>query len=361
MADQDSNNQVITIDSEISKILGLEDNFDLDPDEYLQLIREKLVQYDFLSASKKITPEQEEEQRLLASQVRAIREQKRIGDVKFTTGNVKNKINADSFFNRKPEETKEPEKRIVDPSRLLSGSTKTGDIIKYKSQKVEELKDEKPKVEELKEENPEEDDGESKKLIAISNILDSILSIFKNQFKFDQKKTEEQRRDKETKKREKRESGLEKGFAMVTGAVKKMLAPLQNIFEQIWKYFFFTFLGKMFTDLMGWLEDPKNKKKVEVLGRFLKDWWPLLLGAYIAFATPFGFLVRGAIKMVLGLTGKILGLLPKLLRLSKGLITSAPAKAAGRLLLTAVTNPLVVAGAVTGLAAGTAVVRRLGE
>ena len=64
MADQDSNNQVITIDSEISKILGLEDNFDLDPDEYLQLIREKLVQYDFLSASKRITPEQEEQQRL---------------------------------------------------------------------------------------------------------------------------------------------------------------------------------------------------------------------------------------------------------------------------------------------------------
>jgi hypothetical protein len=43
--------------------------------------------------------------------------------------------------------------------------------------------------------------------------------------------------------------------------------------------------------------------------------------------------------MVLGLTGKILGLLPKLLRLSKGLITSAPVRSAARMAANVVTSP----------------------
>ena len=41
---------------------------------------------------------------------------------------------------------------------------------------------------------------------------------------------------------------------------------------------------------MDWLGDPKNAQKVSVLGRFLKDWWPALLGLYFM---PFkGFMVR---------------------------------------------------------------------
>jgi len=339
MDDQDPNNQVITIDSEISRILGLEDNFDLDPDEYLQLVRAKLVEYDILAGSKNITPEQQEEQRILASQVREIRAQKRTGNIKYNTGKVGKRINKDAFFNKKPEETKEPEKRIVDPSKLLPGTVKTGEIIKSKTQRVEDLKREKP-------------EEENKGLFTIQKILNSILDNLKNQFKFDQKKTEEQRREKETKKREKKESGLEKGFAMVKSAVKKMLAPFQNILDQIFKYFFFTFLGKMFTDLMNWLSDPKNKKKVEVLGRFLKDWWPLLLGAYLMFASPLGLFIKGALKMIGGLTSQILKLLPRLLNLSKSLVTSRPARAAGSALLNVVRSPFVwFPAAVAGTAA----------
>lgn len=41
---------------------------------------------------------------------------------------------------------------------------------------------------------------------------------------------------------------------------------------------------------MDWLGDPKNAQKVSVLGRFLKDWWPALLGLYFM---PFkGFMVK---------------------------------------------------------------------
>jgi hypothetical protein len=40
--------------------------------------------------------------------------------------------------------------------------------------------------------------------------------------------------------------------------------------------------------------------KVEVLKRFLKDWWPTLLTAYGLFATPFGLFVRSTLKLLRG-------------------------------------------------------------
>lgn len=309
MDDQDPNNQVIGIEPEVSKILGLQDDFDLDPEEYLQLIREKLAEYDILSASKKITPKQKEEQRILAPKIREVRQQKRSGEVKYKTGK---KINVDSFFGRKSENELGSKNKIISPSKLLPGAgIKSGAIIKQKSQAIDSLK-------EAKKENIQ--------LVTIREILDSITKTLNDQLKFDQKNAESERKSKEKTDRQKKESDLEKGFSMVKGAVKKMLAPFQNILDQIKRYIFFTFLGKMFTDLMNWLNDPKNKKKVEVLGRFLKDWWPLLLGSYLLFATPLGLFVRGTIKMIRGLTSQIIKFLPRLLKLSKSLVTSKPAQ-----------------------------------
>jgi len=51
---------------------------------------------------------------------------------------------------------------------------------------------------------------------------------------------------------------------------------------------------------MDWSGDPKNQKKLEVLGRFLKDWWPALLGAFVLFATPLG----GFVRFVGGIIGR---------------------------------------------------------
>ena len=39
--------------------------------------------------------------------------------------------------------------------------------------------------------------------------------------------------------------------------------------------------------------DEKNASKVKSIIRFVKDWWPALLGSYILFGTSFGKLVRG--------------------------------------------------------------------
>ncbi|MFM7854005.1 MAG: hypothetical protein ACKO96_19295, partial [Flammeovirgaceae bacterium] len=85
---------------------------------------------------------------------------------------------------------------------------------------------------------------------------------------------------------------------------------------------------------------PKNTQKVKVLQRFLKDWWPTLLGAAILFLTPFGRFVRGVLRIVGGLTGKLIGQIPKL------------AGAIGGLRLVLARNPLLATIAVGAAAVG---------
>ena len=81
---------------------------------------------------------------------------------------------------------------------------------------------------------------------------------------------------------------------------------------------------------MSPINDPKNKEKVEVLKRFLKDWWPALLGALVLFTTPFGAFVRGFVGTVTKLTLRLARFaIPKLLSFVKKNPKTALALAAG--------------------------------
>jgi GH24 family phage-related lysozyme (muramidase) len=85
---------------------------------------------------------------------------------------------------------------------------------------------------------------------------------------------------------------------------------------------------------MDWAGDPKNKGKLTTIGKFLKDWWPALLGAWFLFATPLGAFTRTIIGTVAKLSFHLAKFaIPKLIKF-------------------AATNPLIAAGAVTGVAAG---------
>lgn len=126
--------------------------------------------------------------------------------------------------------------------------------------------------------------------LGILRILNSILDTLKKQFKFDKKKEDDDRKEEEREKRSKRESALEGVKKIGKGIVDKVVAPFKSIFDRIWNFIFYTLLGRAFTQLMNWLGDPKNAQKVQVLGRFLKDWWPALLGLYFM---PFrGFMLK---------------------------------------------------------------------
>lgn len=180
-------------------------------------------------------------------------------------------------------------------------------------------------------------------LTPLQEPLDSIKNTLSQFLKFRKSSDEQERRSYEAARRAKREAILEnaqKGMAAVSNTVQKFISPFQGIVDRIWRFIFFTLLGKAFNDLINWFSDPNNTKKVQTLQRFFKDWWPTLLGAAVLFFTPFGKFVRGVLRIVGGFTGKLVGLIPRL------------SGAIGALRLVAARHPLLATLAVGAAAAG---------
>ncbi len=253
------------IDERILRLLGLEDIFDLDYDTYYTLIREAMV------VGKDKIPQ--EELALLANERKRIKgKEGRFKPKKITT----DKIATTKFLI--------PAKRLTLPAPI----------------------------------SKQDEQG----ALSIGKPLESISKTLAALLKFEKKTNEEERKDKESEKRSKREEGLEgfkKGISAISGVVKKTLAPFQSIIDRIWKFIFFTLLGRAFTQLMDWLGNPANKKKIDVLGRFLKDWWPTLLGAAVLFFTPFGGFVRKTLSLVGFFAGKLVKAIPQIANAVKGL------------------------------------------
>lgn len=240
------------IDERILRLLGLEDVFDLDYDTYMTLLKEAIV-----TGSNKLP---QEELALLANERKRIRGK---------TGRFK------------PKKDKITAEKVA-TTKFLKPAKKYGALSTLVSKK---------------------DTSVSQDTLGIGKPLESIAKTLAALLSFRKKTAEGERRDKESQKRTKQEEGLEgfkKGISAVSGAAKKMLAPFQSIIDRIWRFIFFTLLGRAFTQLMNWLGDPKNKKKIEVLGRFLKDWWPSLAFAAGLFLTPFGKFVRTTIGLIRG-------------------------------------------------------------
>ena len=235
------------IDERILRLLGLEDIFDIDYDTYYNLIREAMV-----AGTKKLP---QEELAVLSNERKRIRGKK---------GRFKpKKITASKVTTLK---VLKPAKKTL----ALAPSSTT---------------------------SPEEGGG----FVKIKKTLDSILKTLGSKFKFDQKRADQDRKEEETEKRGKRESTLEgfkKGVSGIVATTKKILSPFQVIIDRIWKFIFFTLLGRAFTKFMDWMSDKGNQEKFNSFIKFLTDHWPALAGLYILFGTSFGKLVRGLLKGV---------------------------------------------------------------
>ena len=173
--------------------------------------------------------------------------------------------------------------------------------LKYLIKPKEETEDKKDKVEDKKNKNV----GDT--LETINATLDKILKSIISQGQSDKKRREKERSASEKRRSQERESGLEKPFQFVKNLASKVIRPFQGILDSVFRFLGFTFLGWLvdkFDEIQGWLS--ANKDKVNVVTRFLKDWWPALLGAYTLFFTPFGKLIRGTIRMVAGFTKQII-------------------------------------------------------
>lgn len=184
-------------------------------------------------------------------------------------------------------------------------------------------------------------------LTPLQEPLESIKNTLNQFLKFRKNSDEQERRGYEAQKRSKREALLEgskKGMAAVSNAVKSFVSPFQNILDRILRFIFFTLLGRAFSELINWFSDQKNTKKVETLKRFFKNWWPTILGAAVLFFTPLGRFIRVVLRIVGGLTGRLVAQIPKI------------GSAINALRLVVLRNPLLAGLAIGGAAiAGAAV------
>jgi len=305
-----------TIDDRILKLIGLEDIFDFTYEEYKDLLRGKL------SESRAGKPLASEEDQILVGEYRRVKD--KVGKFKVK----KKKISSENIKTTGPV-------KVSKEKFFLAGTA----VIPQKQPKED------AKV--------ETDNTPNKTSLTIIDSLKRIFSILSNQYKQSVKNSESERRSRERRGREEKENALESSIQKLSSAVKKIFTPVQGILDRIIKFITFTLLGRFVGQLLKWFEDEKNKKKVEALGRFLKDWWPTLLAAFVLFATPFGLFVRSFIGVVARFIPKLLGLIPKLRNIIKMNKMPKGPKGANPL-LSFVANPFVwfPAGVAAGAALG---------
>ncbi len=292
------------IDDVILNILGLQDVFDLDYDTYLSLLKEKLVE---ISKGHKKIPR--EEQILLRNEFKRVKG--KVGRFKVK----KRKIKSENIGTTGPV-------KVSKEKFFLVGTA----VIPQKQPKED------AKI--------ETDNTSNKTSLNIIDSLKKIFSVLSNQYKQSVKNSESERRSKERKGREERENVLEGSIQKLSSVVKKIFTPVQGILDRIIKFITFVLLGRFVGRLLDWFGDPKNKKKIDSIKRFLQDWWPTLLAAFVLFATPFGLFVRSFIGVVARFIPKLLGLIPKLRNIIKLNKTPKGPKGSGGL-LSVLSSPFV--------------------
>ena len=177
-----------------------------------------------------------------------------------------------------------------------------------------------------------QDTGDSQNNV-IGNLLGSILKILQKDSKLERLQLADARKERQREKRKAREDRIEKmlkgtGAAASAGmkVVDKLVSPFAGIWRRISEFLKFTVIGTLFNKALNWFGEKENQEKMGRVVRFLKFWWPSILAGYLAFFTPLGGLVTGAI-----------GLLATALPALAGLITGNPilaaAVAAGGLVL----------------------------
>jgi hypothetical protein len=258
-----SNFDVGKIDPRILKILGLEEEFDLDYETYFSSLKEKMLLITM--GKSKLSREDEE---------LIIEEFKKLKSKKFP----KKKITADSFKKGTAVGINLGLKKItggISPSQALLP----------------------PSVDKMS--------GKSD----IQEIIDALSSIIEQLTLFNKLTGDERERDRkgrENRRRREREGELEKGFDGVMKAAEKVISPVKSILDRIINFLVMTLIGRSLILILRWFSDPENKKKVEAIGRFLGDHWPKLLALFVAFGTGLGGFVRGLIGVVIKGTGALI-------------------------------------------------------
>ena len=145
-------------------------------------------------------------------------------------------------------------------------------------------------------------------LLVIKEKVVAIEALLGEQYKLQEENAKDAKQEAEQKRRSLKERLLEgsgKVFDGVKKATNTVLKPFQSVWENIIGFIKKIILGRVLFKILEWTSDPKNAGKIESIFKFLGDWWPALLAAYLVFG-------NGLSKFVIGLTGKLVVLGAKL-------------------------------------------------
>ena len=274
----DTSNVKESIDEKILRLLGLEDVFDLDYDTYLTLLKEAMVKGRM---SRTTIPTEEIE--ALTNEYKRVKGKKNEGRFEIKKGK---KINSSSFNIGKTKGLITASKSL----KALPAAIGTSPVSKSLDDNIS----------------------------AITAAVVSIHETIKQQQNLLSGSLETDRRRREKEKGDAAENKLEKRFEGLKKIAEKVIAPVKSILDKIINFLVNVLLGRVVIKLLDWLADPKNASKVKSIIRFIGDWWPALLGAYVLFGTTFGKFVRGTVGMLgrfIFQIGKVA--IPQLLRLIK--------------------------------------------
>ena len=150
----------------------------------------------------------------------------------------------------------------------------------------------------------------------IAGKVQSIASTLEQQQKFDKGQVTQSRQQQQKKKATAREKMLETGggaLAAVKGTAEKIASPIQGMFDKLFNFITNVVLGRAIFKTFEWFQDEENKKKIETIFRFIKDWWPTLLAGLILF----GGALLGPAGLIIGITALAIGFIPRLVDATK--------------------------------------------
>ena len=241
------------IDPVILRMLGLEDVFDIDYDTYATLLKEKMAAARM--AKKKIPTEEVE---LVTDEWKRVKGKK--GRFKVT----KKKITSQSIKKGSATGIK------INTTNILTGATGGSQLAL-------------PPAKEVADNLTGKND-----LTGIQNALNDIIASLTEQNSLSKKQDELNRKNKEKQGRSGLESGLEKRFSFVKKAAEKMVAPVKSLLSKIIDFIVKMLVGRAIMLLFDWFTDKNNQSKIQSIIKFMTDWWPTLLGAFLIFGTGLG-------------------------------------------------------------------------
>ena len=157
-------------------------------------------------------------------------------------------------------------------------------------------------------------------LKAIAGSLDNIKSILGDQSKTQQDAQEDARVEGEQNKAKKQEGALEKVMGPVKNVGEKLLKPFKSILESAIEFLSKIFFGRIAIQLFDWFTNPENISKVTSIFKFIKDFWPAIVAALVAFLPG----LLGPVGVIAGITALLLWGVPKIVNAVKSIFGFGP-------------------------------------